>query len=232
MKNRNLLLILMALFFAAMSFSICNAEPTIVEKNLFSPDRKPPSDEQPAQQTQHSKPSQTGLPPRSVQLDGVFVHDNVKQALVRVNNQLLGNKKKRGSDQFPYMTVSEGESIGDYKVVKIDSRSISLQKDDQLYAIGLFMDGKVVPPATPLPAAPISPPPEQTPQNPSETATPEQLQQALQTVLQQASQAPSQPSAPQPGSGQTPAPQPGSQQTPIPGQPRHAPRPNVGVPQP
>jgi len=240
MKNRTLLLILTALFFAAMFFSICNAEPTIIEKNLFSPDRKPPSDEQPEQQPQPSKSAQTGLPPRSVQLDGVFIRDNVKTALVRVNNQLLGEKRERGTDPFPYMIVKEGESVGDYKVVKIESRSISLQKDNLVYAINLFMDGKVVPPATPLPAAPISPEPEQTPQNPPEAATPEQLQQALQTVLQQAGKAPPQPSAAQtPGIGQTPAAQtPASGQTPAPSNwvnpalRQRVPRSKMPVPQP
>lgn len=213
MRLRNLFWIIMASFFVAMSFNICGAEPTIIEKNLFSSDRKPPSDEQPEQKAQQGKPSQTGLPPRSVQLDGVFIRDSVKMALVRVNSKLLGEKRGRGGDQFPYMSVTEGDSIGDYKVVKIDSRSISLQKDGQLYAINLFMDGKVVPPATPLPAAPVSPEPEQAPQNPTETATPEQLQQALQTVLQQAGQAATQASTSQmPGVQQPPAPQtPGGQ---------------------
>ena len=213
MRIRKLLLILTASFFVAMSFNICGAEPTIIEKNLFSADRKPPSDEQPDKEAQRGKPSQTGLPPRSVQLDGVFIRDNSKMALVRVNQQLLGGKRERGSEQFPYMSVTEGDSIGDYKVAKIDSRSISLQKDGQLYAINLFMDGKVVPPATPLPAAPVSPEPEQAPQNLPEAATPEQLQQALQAVLQQAGQAATQASASQtPSAEQPPAPQvPGSQ---------------------
>ena len=209
----------------------------MVEKNLFSPDRKPPSDEEPAAEPQPGRPAEVGLPPRSVQLDGIFIRGDVKKALVRVNHQILGGSRERGSDPFPYISVSEGETIGDYKVYKIDFRSISLQKDNQLYTISLFMDGKVVPPPTPLPAAPVSPPQEPSPQSPAEKATPEQLQQALQTVLQQQqvnNQAPEQ--------GASAAPQPPNAEQSQPAAslvgrnpnlpPRPVPRRNVSVPQP
>jgi len=164
---------------------ICRAEPSMVEKNLFSEGRKPTTDEEPAPENAGRRPAQTGLPPRSVQLDGVFIRDNARKALVRVSSQLLGEPKSRvrgrgPADQFPYMTISEGEAIGDFKVIKIDSRSVSLEKDKQVYEIGLFMDGKVVPPATPLPAGPISPEPVASPNGPAAEPTPEQLQQAGQ----------------------------------------------------
>jgi len=144
------------------------AQPIMVEKNLFSSDRKPTTDEAPDAEAAHKGSGPTGLPPKSVQLDGIFIRQDVKKALLRVSNQLLGeaaaSKGKGKKDQFPYMTVSEGESIGDFKVVKIDSRSVSLEKDKQVYVISLFMDGKVVPPAAQLPATPTTPEQEKGPQ--------------------------------------------------------------------
>lgn len=217
MKGRNALMFLSFIFFISFCFfSICKAEPTMVEKNLFSSDRKPTTDEEPVPQASGRQPAQTGLPPRSVQLDGIFIRDDVRKALVRVSNQLLGDPKSRvrgiAGDQFPYMTISEGESIGDFKVIKIDPRSISLEKDKQVYVISLFMDGKVVPPATPLPAAPISPEPVESPQNPPAAPTPEQLQQAAQQAPQ-----PPVPSAPQgPGGVNQPPTPPNTQPPPVP----------------
>ncbi|MCK8600692.1 hypothetical protein [Desulfoferrobacter suflitae] len=155
----------------------CNTAPVIVEKNLFSPDRKPVSDEEAAPEKPGAKVSDVGLPPRSVQLDGVFIRSGVKKALLRVNTRILGESGGRTTDPFPYMTVSEGESIGDYKVFKIEPRSVSLQKDNQLYIISLFMDGKVAPPVTPLPAAPISPEPPASAQSPSGAEAAGQIQQ-------------------------------------------------------
>jgi len=200
MKGGTALIVLIFLVCVSVwSPGICRAEPTMVENNLFSADRKPTTDEGPVAEAAGRQPAQTGLPPRSVQLDGIFIRDDVRKALVRVSSQLLGEPKGRArgrgrgmpGDQFPYMTISEGESIGDFKVIKIDLRSISLEKDSQVYVISLFMDGKVVPPVTPLPAAPISPEPVEAPKVMPGGPTPEQLQQAGQQPPQ-----PPTPSAP------------------------------------
>jgi hypothetical protein len=166
MNSGKLLVFLMASVLTLACFSCTTlAQPLMVEKNLFSSDRKPTTDEVPDAESAHKGPGQAGLPPKSVQLDGVFIRQDVKKALVRVSSQILGEatKGKGRRDQFPYMTISEGESIGDFKVVKIDSRSVSLEKDKQVYVIGLFMDGKVVPPAAQLPAAPTTVEPEKGP---------------------------------------------------------------------
>lgn len=198
MSGGKALLCWVILFFLSTCFiGVCGAVPIMVEKNLFSQERKPVSDEEPPPQVPGRRQSQVGLPPRSVQLDGVFIHDDTKKALLRVNRQLLGEPRGGARDQLPYMTVGEGESIGNYKVIKIDPRSISLEKDKEVYVINLFMDGKVVPPATPLPAAPISPP-EESPAKPPAAAPAGQPQQAAQ-----ASQAAA------PGQNQQPATPPG-----------------------
>jgi hypothetical protein len=56
------------------------------------------------------------------------------------------------------MTVREGQQVGEYRVVKIEGKSISLEKDGQTYVLGLFAEGKISPPA---PHAPVAPPPAQ-----------------------------------------------------------------------
>ena len=77
---------------------------------------------------------------------------DIKKALMRVKGQIPGADKAK--PQNPYVTVKEGEKIGDLQVVKIDYRSVSLEKDGQVEVVKLFAEGKVVPPPPPVPAAP------------------------------------------------------------------------------
>ena len=126
----------------------------MVEKNLFAPDRKPPSPESTAPAPQANKP---GLTAKAVQLDGIFIRGDIKKAIMRVKGQIPGADK--GKAQNPYVTVKEGEKIGDLQVVKIDYRSVSLEKDGQIDVVKLFAEGKVVPPPPPVPAAPGAAPP-------------------------------------------------------------------------
>jgi hypothetical protein len=200
MKVRIIFVGLVTFFALACLYGNGLCQPIMVEKNLFSPDRTPTSDEDPGVDSP-DKRSQGGLPPRAVQLDGVFIRDDAKKALLRVNSQLLGGGRERGKDPFPYMTVSEGESIGDYKVAKIEARSVSLEKDSQLHVISLFMDGKVSPPVMTIPVAPVSPETD-APQAPPGAEIPEQPQESAQVPEQQdsppAAQPPRMPAAPQP----------------------------------
>lgn len=131
----------------------CFSSSVMVEKNLFAPDRKPPSPESTAPAPQANKP---GLTSKAIQLDGVFIRGDIKKAIMRVKGQIPGADK--GKAQNPYVTVKEGEKIGDLQVVKIDNRSVSLEKDGQIDVVKLFAEGKVVPPAPPVPASPGGPP--------------------------------------------------------------------------
>jgi len=92
-----------------------------------------------------------------VQLDGVFIRGDTRKAILRVKGQIPGADKAK--PQNPYVTVKEGEKIGDLQVVKIDFRSVSLEKDGQIEKIDLFASGKVVPPPPPVPATPAAAPP-------------------------------------------------------------------------
>jgi hypothetical protein len=135
----------------------------MVDKNLFSQDRKPPSPESAVQTPQPNKP---GLTAKSVQLDGVFIRGDTKKALVRVKGQIPGADKTKA--QNPYLTVGEGEKLGDFHVVKIEPRSISLEKDGQTEVLNLFAEGKVIVPPPPIPAsqAPVAAPPQPGPAPP------------------------------------------------------------------
>jgi hypothetical protein len=126
---------------------------SMVEKNLFAPDRKPPSPESVAATPQPNKP---GLSAKSVQLDGVFIRGDTKRALLRVKGQIPGADKAK--TQNPYFAVGEGEKLGDFQVVRIESRSVSLERDGQTEVINLFSEGKMVVPPPPVPASPVAPP--------------------------------------------------------------------------
>jgi hypothetical protein len=139
--------IVLAAVVSAVFAATCFAAPLIVEKNLFAMDRKPPSPEAAAPAPQQNKP---GLSHTQLQLDGVIIHGNSRKAIVRTKAMLPptpGAKKP----QSPFVTVREGQQIGEYKVVKIETKSISLEKDGQTFVIGLFAEGKVAPPAPPVP---------------------------------------------------------------------------------
>ncbi len=125
----------------------------MIEKNLFAPDRKPPSPEAVAAPAQSNKP---GLTAKAVQLDGVFIRGDTRKAILRMKGQIPGADKAK--PQNPYVTVKEGEKIGDLQVVKIDFRSISLEKDGQVEVVKLFAEGKVVPPPPPVPTTPAAGP--------------------------------------------------------------------------
>lgn len=155
MKGKNFCFVLfLALMLTCMSVSTAFAQSTMVEKNLFSPDRRPPGDESTARS---SAQNLSGLPPQSIQLDGVFIHENhQRSALLRVRMQFLGNTSGAGRNPFPYLTVHEGSWVGPFQVVKIDPSSVTLARNGQQFVISLFAAGKVVPPAAPLPALPAA----------------------------------------------------------------------------
>ena len=123
---------------------------TMVEKNLFAPERKPPSPEAVEAPPQKNQP---GVSIKAIQLDGVLIQGANRKAIIRHKGKMPGSTDKKG--ESPYTTVREGESVGDYKVVKINSKSITLEKDGTQEEVNLFAEGKVVPPAPRLPAVPL-----------------------------------------------------------------------------
>jgi hypothetical protein len=128
--------------------SLCAGAPLMVEKNLFAQDRKPPPPESANPTPQAAK---ANVPISNIQLDGVMVNGNSKKALVRMKGAQAGMKKPTS----PFLTVREGQQIGDFRVISIESKSMSLEKEGQKYTINLFAEGKIASPIAPQ-AVPVN----------------------------------------------------------------------------
>lgn len=126
--------------------TVCAAAPLMVEKNLFATDRKPPS---PESLDTSSRPAKPSLALSNIQLDGVIIHSGGKKAVLRMKNLSSGSPGKKGSFVSPFLTVREGEMVSDYRVSKIEAKTISLEKEGQTFTISLFSENKVLSPTTP-----------------------------------------------------------------------------------
>jgi hypothetical protein len=141
------LALLACLLVGIHALAVAAEEPLMVEKNLFSPERK-------AVESKAAEPSGEApkLPKGAIQLDGVFLHGDVKKAILRVNPSML---KKPGKNKTePFVTVTENEQLGDYRVAKIEPRSITVEQRGASFVVPLFAPGKVVPPPSKAPSAP------------------------------------------------------------------------------
>ena len=126
-------------------------KPAIVEKNLFSPERKPPSAGAVVDQKALAVAKEE---PVSLQLDGVFIYGDSKTALVRVKSQSGPGQGSHGKNEgSPYAKVSEGDRVGDYLVVKIEPRSITVERNGERSEVRLFSANKISPPVQIVPAA-------------------------------------------------------------------------------
>lgn len=114
----------------------------MIDKNLFAQDRKPPSPEAGVSSSRREK-SAMGL--GNLQLDGVMIRGNSKKALLRLKAQAAPGAPK--GNRKPFITVQEGQQVGDFRVVRIEPKSVLLEKEGQMYTIDLFAAGKVVTPA-------------------------------------------------------------------------------------
>lgn len=141
----------MAVFFVFPSLS--RSASVMVDKNIFSPDRKPPTDEPAAAAPLGNKP---GVSAKSIQLDGVIIHGDAKKALVRVKGQSVANPNEKGKGQNPYVAVKEGARVAEYLVTRIEPKSITLEKEGQTYVVNLFAEGKTLSPLAPVPATPVT----------------------------------------------------------------------------
>jgi hypothetical protein len=131
------------------------SESPMVQRNLFSPDRRPPSPDSPTLAGEHREAK---TPPSAVQLDGVFIYGESKSALLRLKSQPHPGKRGPGEEApaSPYVTVSEGEQAGEFRVVKIDPRSVTLEKDGEVVEVKLFESNKVSPPVQAVPSTPAA----------------------------------------------------------------------------
>ncbi len=162
--------LLPAVVFLCSAVSV--AAPVMVEKNLFAQDRRPPSPESAAP----AQPTKPGMALSNIQLDGVMIQGNNKKAIIRLKNVGGGGgPKHKGTTATPFVTVKEGQQVGDFRVSKIEAKSISFEKEGQTYTIGLFAEGKIATPAAPVAAAqPHQPPRPPADQHPGFVNAPDQ----------------------------------------------------------
>ncbi|MGC8492131.1 MAG: hypothetical protein ACP5SH_10375 [Syntrophobacteraceae bacterium] len=125
------------------------APPIMVEKNLFSEDRKPPS--QNGSSVSQSPRAEMAI--GDIQLDGVVFRNNSRSALLRLKNVPMGMPGDKGLPASPFVTVHVGEIVNDFRVTKIQIQRVTLERNGQSYSLGLFSSNKVVAPASPAPPA-------------------------------------------------------------------------------
>ncbi len=125
------------------------ATPIMVEKNLFSEDRKPPSQNG----SSVSQNPGAGMAIGDIQLDGVVFRNNSRSALLRLKNVPMGMPGEKGPSASPFVTVHVGEIVNDFRVTKIQVQRVTLERNGQTYSLGLFSANKVVAPASPAPSA-------------------------------------------------------------------------------
>ncbi len=193
---KRILPVFLILVWGAVFNSFCAAAPLMVEKNLFATDRKPP----PPESADTPKSPKPAMAIGNIQLDGVIMQSNTKKAVLRMKSVPAGPAVKNGPLGSPFVTVREGQTVSDYRVSKIEAKSITLEKDGQTFVVGLFADNKVVSPASapPAAAAPVQPQPPSAQVQPGFDPAANQPQPA-------AGQAPAFPGAPNVGA--LPAPQ-------------------------
>lgn len=141
--------ILLAIFFLLLSgvfHPLYAAGPVMVEKDLFSVDRKPPS--------LHSEGATSNAGGRdmainNIELDGVIIRNNSRKALLRIKGFRGARVEGAGSQDSPFVVIREGGTVNGYRVTKIKLRSVSLQKNGRTYTIDLFAANKVVSPQSP-----------------------------------------------------------------------------------
>lgn len=155
MSLRRIFILCLLLMFGAAFSPLFAATPIMVQKDLFSQDRKPPS---PQGASTSSLRTGRGMAIGNIQLDGVVFRNNSRKALLRLKNVPIRARGAKGFPVSPFVTVRVGEMVNDYRVTKIDIQHVTLERNGQTYTLGLFSANKIAAPASPAPrAAVVSP---------------------------------------------------------------------------
>ena len=111
-------IIILSLFICSLpSTSTAEEDPykIISEKNLFRPDRKPPSEKE--KQKERKKLKKSKLPV----LHGIVIYGDEKVAIIKTRQSKQRGKQRWGQDTFHI-----GENIGDLKLLEIHEKSVVL----------------------------------------------------------------------------------------------------------
>jgi hypothetical protein len=105
-----------------------------VEKNLFSPDRKEPVSAQEAAADLKGEISELKIPGKKVALYGVVLVEDFRKALIT-------NLEKKGKER-DVIWVREGETVGNFKVSRIEKDRVFLEENGRQYEIALYSEDK------------------------------------------------------------------------------------------
>lgn len=106
----------------------------VVEKNLFSPDRKEPVAAQEPAAESKGEIAELKIPGKKVALYGVVLVEDFRKALIT-------NLDKKGKER-DVVWVREGETVGTYKVSRIEKDKVFLEENGRQYEIALYSDDK------------------------------------------------------------------------------------------
>ena len=104
----------------------------VVEKNLFSPERKGPEPESGDEKEKDTVEGEKG--PGNILLYGIVVKGSYRKALL--------SNPDRTKDKRRFVWVSVGDSLGDYKLVDIQSEKVFLEKGGKRYELSLYAGKK------------------------------------------------------------------------------------------
>lgn len=102
--------------FSAPSADGLGSHSPISEKNLFDPERKAWPDKAP-----QAAPA-SSLSPADVQLYGVMIVGDYKRAILKLDGKL--KHLAPGGDARPFVTLAEGQSLGEYTLVEVQPRGV------------------------------------------------------------------------------------------------------------
>lgn len=102
--------------FSAPSAAGLGAHAPISEKNLFDPERKAWPDKAP-----QAAPA-SSLSATDVQLYGVMIVGDYKRAILKLDGKL--KHLAPGGDARPFVTLAEGQSLGEYTLVEVQPRGV------------------------------------------------------------------------------------------------------------
>ncbi|MDY0307850.1 MAG: hypothetical protein RBR18_15580 [Desulfovibrionaceae bacterium] len=111
-----------------------HAGPAVVEKNLFSPERRPPSAPEIAL-------TGRGQEQAIVVLGIVVIGSSSPSALIRFRQ----GRPMNGQTGPKHLLVRAGDQVGDYQVHRIDSGGLILERGEKRYAVPLSREGNVAP---------------------------------------------------------------------------------------
>jgi hypothetical protein len=78
----------------------------------------------------------SGMKVSNIRLEGVIILGENRKALIRLKLPRVDLEKKKW--ESPFRTVHEGQYVEGFRVVRIEPKSISVEKDGKAYKISLF----------------------------------------------------------------------------------------------